>query len=147
MMNAEPPAAMPIALRVIANMTLLSGALQMVKPGWILGQLSPHPTTTLARHLFGTIGMFMVVCGGTLHRSLAPRNPDPGLLVWAALQKLGASGAVSIGVHRRLFSPRASLVAAFDLASGVGCLICAWQLTRSATGVDHPDRVTIRTRQ
>ena len=144
-MNAEPPAAMPIALRAIANITVLSGALQMVKPGWVLGRLSPQPAP-LARHLFGTIGMFMVVCGGTLRRSLAARNPDPGLLVWAALQKLGASGAVGIGVRRRLFSPQALLVAAFDLASGLGCLSCAWQLRHNATGGDNADLLTVRTR-
>jgi hypothetical protein len=142
-MNAEPKLPLPIALRAIANITVLSGALQMVKPGWVLGQLSPRPAP-LAGHLFGTVGMFIVVCGGTLHRSLAARNPDPGLLAWAALQKLGASAAVDIGVRRQLSSPRALIVAAFDLASSLGCLIYARQLRRTATGGDHPDLLTVR---
>lgn len=130
-MNAELRAVTPRLLRAIADLTVVSGAVQMVKPGWVLGQLSAQPAP-LARHLFGTIGMFMVVSGGTLHRSLAAANPDRGLLVWAAWQKLGASTAVGIGVRHRLFSPRALSVAAFDLVSGLGCLVYAGQLRRAA---------------
>ena len=129
-MTAAPAAVLPRALRAIAGITVVSGGLQMVRPDWVLGELSPQPTP-LDQHLFGTIGMFMVVSGGTLDRCLAVPSPDRGLLIWAALQKLGASTAVGIGVRRRLFSPRVLPVAAFDLVSGLGCLAYAWQRSRA----------------
>jgi hypothetical protein len=132
-MNAGSPAGMTRALRVVADITMASGALQMAKPGWVLGQLSPDGSP-LARHLFGTIGMFMVVSGGTVHRSLAAPAPDQGLLVWGALQKLGAAAAVGIGIRHRQFSARALPVAMFDMASGLGCLLCSRQLARAAAG-------------
>ena len=128
-MTAAPAAALPRALRAVAGLTVVSGAVQMVRPEWVLGELSPR-STPLDQHLFATIGMFMVVSGGTLDRCLAVPSPDRGLLIWAALQKLGASAAVGIGVRRRLFSPRAIPVAAFDLISGLGCVAYAWQRSR-----------------
>jgi hypothetical protein len=133
--TAEAAGAQARALRAIADLTVASGALQMVRPDWVLGQLSPQPTP-LDEHLFGTIGMFMVVSGGTMRRSLAVPSPDRGLLIWAALQKLGASTAVGIGVRRRVFSARALPVAAFDLLSGLGCLVYLWQ--RSRDGESSP---------
>lgn len=132
-MNTEVRASMERILRAVADLTVASGALQMVKPGWVLGQLSPDHAP-LPRHLFGTIGMFMVVSGGTLHRSLALPTPDRGLLTWAALQKLGASTAVGLGVRHGLFSRKALAVAAFDLASGLGCFAYARQLARRPSG-------------
>jgi hypothetical protein len=127
--TAEAAGVLPRALRAVAGLTVVSGAVQMVRPQWVLGELSPQ-STPLDQHLFGTIGMFMVVSGGTLDRCLAVPNADRGLLIWAAMQKLGASTAVGIGVRRRLYSPRALPIAAFDLASGLGCLAYAWQRSR-----------------
>jgi hypothetical protein len=74
------------------------------------------------RQLFGTIGMFMVVSGGTLHRALAAPHPERGVLAWSAVQKLGASAAMGIGVRRGLYERRALAVAGFDFASGLCCL-------------------------
>ena len=130
-MSAGPAGVLPCVLRAIAGITVATGALTAVRPGLVLGELTPGPTP-MDRQLFGTIGMFMVVSGGTLDRCLAVPSPDRGLLIWAAVQKLGASTAVGIGVRRRLFSPRALPVAAFDLVSGLGCLVYAWQ--RSCEG-------------
>ena len=120
-MRAEVSPAELRALRGIADITFISGAAQMLKPELLLGELS-RDRDALSRHLFGTVGMFMAVSGGTLHRALAVPVPDRRLLRWAALQKLGASTAVCIGVSRRLFARRALLVAAFDMASGLLCL-------------------------
>ncbi len=111
----------PRALETVAALTAASGILQMVCPGLVLGRLARHPDRQ-SRHLFGTIGMFMAVSGGTLHRALHSPGPDPGLLSWAAAQKFGASGAVAIGVGRRALSPLALSVAAFDFSSGLLCL-------------------------
>jgi hypothetical protein len=121
------------ALEVVAALTAASGALQMVSPGLVLDRLARQPDR-LSKHLFGTVGMFMAVSGGTLHRVLRSPEPDPGLLAWAAAQKFGASGAVAIGVGRRVLSPLALGVAAFDLASGLLCLAFRRNLRRASSG-------------
>jgi hypothetical protein len=126
-MSTEGAPALRRALRVVADVTFISGAAQMLKPELILGELSGD-RDALSRHLFGTVGMFMAVSGGTLHRALAVPGPDRRLLLWAALQKAGASTAVCIGVSRGLFARRALLVAAFDMASGLLCLVYSAQL-------------------
>ena len=105
----------------ISVATVASGGLQMVAPGLVLGQLDAEQTST-DRHLFATVGMFMVVVGGLLFSDLVHHEDDPTVLLWAGLQKLAASGAVGIGVQRRVFAPRALAVAGFDALSGLGCL-------------------------
>jgi hypothetical protein len=64
----------------------------------------------------------MAVVGGLLFQDLVRREDDPTVLLWAGLQKLGAAGAVVVGVNRRVFASRALAVAGFDAVSGVGCL-------------------------
>jgi hypothetical protein len=119
--------ALPRVLRAIAGITVATGAVQAVWPGLVLGELGPRPDR-MDKQLFGTIGMFMVVTGGTLDRALAAPRPDRGLVLWGAAQKLGASAAVGIGVGRGLYARRALAVAGFDLLSGLGCLAYARQL-------------------
>jgi hypothetical protein len=101
--------------------------MQMLRPGFVLGQISEEQGA-LSRHLFATVGMFMVASGATLHRSLAPAQPDAHLIRLAAAQKLGASLAVGLGVGHGLFRRKALAVAAFDLASAVGCFAYARSL-------------------
>lgn len=129
-MNAGPAGALPRVLRAIAGITVASGALLVARPGLALGVLSPQPPAPLDRQLFGTIGMFMVVSGGTLHHALAAPHPDRGILIWSAVQKLGASAATGIGVRHGLFAPRALAVTGFDFASGLGCLAYAAALRK-----------------
>lgn len=129
-MNAGPAGALPRVLRAIAGITVATGALTAVRPGLMLGELSPGPTP-MDRQLFGTIGMFMVVSGGTLHRALSAPHPESGVLIWSAVQKLGASAAMGMGVRRGLYAPRALAVAGFDFASGLGCLAYAAALSES----------------
>ena len=121
---------LPRALRAIAGITAATGFVQMVRPQLVLGELTGDHAP-LARHLFGTVGMFMTVAGATLHRSVAVPEPDRDLLRWAAVEKLGASTAVAIGVRRGLFSKRAIPVALFDLASAAACLAYSAQLSRA----------------
>jgi hypothetical protein len=106
---------------VISAATVASGATQMLAPGFML-RLLKCPDTPADRQFFGTIGMFMVVMGGSLLHALLAEEPGPSQLAWSAAQKLAASGAVAIGIRRRIFSRRALPVAAFDLVSGVVCL-------------------------
>jgi hypothetical protein len=115
-------------LIAISALTVVSGAVQVLAPRRMLRMLMAEDDDT-ARHLFGTIGMFMVVVGGGLLNALLRPGKDPVIVFWAALQKVGAFGAVALGVRRRIFSPLALGVAFFDLLSG---LLAAeyWRRTR-----------------
>ncbi len=105
-------------LIAISGLTVLTGAIQALAPRRMLQTLMAEEDDT-ARHLFGTVGMFMVVVGGGLLNALLRPGRDPVIVFWAALQKLGASLAVALGVRRRVFSPLALAVAFFDLLSGL----------------------------
>jgi len=131
------PGALPRVLRAIAGITVMTGAVQAAWPGLVLGELEPRPDP-MDRQLFSTIGMFMVVTGGTLDRALAAPQQDRGVILWAAAQKLGASAAMSIGVGRGLYARRALAVAGFDLLSGLGCLAYARQLGARQLGARKP---------
>ncbi|MEV0485432.1 hypothetical protein AB0I69_33090 [Streptomyces sp. NPDC050508] len=109
-----------LTLVLVAAVTVLSGVVQLVAPGLILGLLSADSTTT-TRHLFATVGMFMAVVGGLLAHALVTAAPPPYLLQWAGAQKFCAFVLVGVGVARGLFGPSALLVAVFDLATAVLC--------------------------
>jgi hypothetical protein len=106
------------SLIAISGLTMVSGAAQLLAPRRMLKALAAEGDAT-ARHFFATIGMFMVVVGGGLLNALLRPGRDPVIVLWAALQKLGASLAVGLGVRRRVFSPLALGVAFFDLLSGL----------------------------
>ena len=104
---------------LIAGITVLTGAAQIVAPQLLLPLIAAQPTTAVAAHLFATVGMFMVLFGGALLH--AQRRPQalPVVLLWAALQKIGAAAMVGWGVGQGVFVPLALAVAAFDFASGL----------------------------
>ena len=106
-----------LVLVAIAAITVASGLTQIVAPGFVLDRLSVE-NTEATRQLFATVGMFMVLFGGMLIHALLDRAEHPIVVFWAALQKVGASAAVGIGVARGVFSGVALLVAGFDLLSG-----------------------------
>ncbi|HEX5982765.1 MAG TPA: hypothetical protein VFY69_01020 [Solirubrobacterales bacterium] len=105
-------------LVAISGLTMVSGAVQVLAPRRLLRLLAAEDDAS-ARHLFGTVGMFMVVVGGGLLDALLRPGRDPVIVFWAALQKIGAFVAVGLGVRRRIFSPLALGVAFFDLLSGL----------------------------
>jgi hypothetical protein len=105
-------------LIVISGLTMISGAVQALAPRRLLRTLMAEDDAT-ARHLFGTIGMFMFVVGGGLLNALVRPGRDPVIVFWAALQKVAAFVAVALGVRRRIFSPIALGIAFFDLLSGL----------------------------
>src|SRR4051794_27875530 len=105
-------------VKAIAGLTLVTGAAQAVLPGKMLEPLAAE-NDEATRHLFRTVGMFMVVVGGGLGSTLRNGSGDPDVLLWTGVQKLGASAAVGLGVKRRVFSPLALGVAGFDLLSGL----------------------------
>lgn len=112
-MRMEPLA---VLLLAIALITVASGAVQMIRPSFVL-RLVGGPDSPASNMFFGIIGMFMLLFGGLAYQGLRAREPLP--LRWAALQKLGAACAVGLGFQRGIFGPAALLVAGFDLATAV----------------------------
>jgi hypothetical protein len=117
-------------LRAIAGLTIVTGAAQAAAPGKMLEPLAAE-NDEATRHLFRTVGMFMVVVGGGLTATLRRGPGDPNVVLWAAAQKVGASGAVGLGVKRGVFAPLALGVAGFDLLSGVLAL-AYWRRLRGS---------------
>jgi len=104
-------------LLAIAAGTFLSGLLLIVLQRWILDLLSA-PTTTSDRLFFAIIGMFMAIVGGTLTQDLL-RRPSRLVVGWSALQKLGASAAMSLAVALSVFSYYGIILAGFDFCSSL----------------------------
>jgi|HubBroStandDraft_4_1064222.scaffolds.fasta_scaffold297575_2 hypothetical protein len=119
-------------LLIIAVVTLISGVVQLVDPSFVLQIVAAEQTAT-TRHFFGIVGMFMALFGGMLTHALL-RAEDPSIvLLWAGLQKLGASAAVGLGVLNHIFSSMALLIASFDLLSGVLIFVYLRNVTRWKT--------------
>jgi hypothetical protein len=105
-------------LVIIAGLTIFSGLFQIVAPGIELRLLAAEDTPS-SEHLFGTIGMFMVLFGGVFLGALLSPADQSLVVFWGSLQKFGASIAVGLGVMHHVFSPLALLVASFDFGSGI----------------------------
>lgn len=105
-------------LLLIALLTVVSGLVQALAPGRLLAILSAD-SNPASRHFFGIVGMFMMLFGGMLWNALTSAPPQPIPILWAALQKFGASLAVGLGVWHGVFASLALAVAGFDLLSGV----------------------------
>jgi hypothetical protein len=100
----------------IAALTVVSGATQLVAPGFVLGIIDGD-SDRASRHLFAIVGMFMVVVGGLLLHGLLQPPVPAYVALWCALQKLGAAVAVGLGVAQDVFGPLALAVAGFDVLS------------------------------
>jgi predicted acylesterase/phospholipase RssA len=124
-------------LVAISLATVVSGAVQLIAPGFELRFLQAESTPT-SRHFFGIVGMFMVLFGGLLLHALVRPKENPAAFVWAGLQKLGACVAVGLGVARGIFSPLALGVAGFDLISGVLVLSYLGLMRRAERRVEMP---------
>jgi hypothetical protein len=105
-------------LFVIAAGTFLSGILLIVAQRFVLDILS-GPTTTSDRLFFAIVGMFMAIVGGMLTQTLLEPRPSSLVVGWSALQKLGASGAMSLAVALGVFSYYGIILAAFDFCSAL----------------------------
>jgi len=107
-----------LIILIISLFTVIAGALQVVKPAFVLSFIQGETSPT-AVQLFSTIGMFMFFFGGLMMHSLYSAYSDKTAVLWCGLQKAGASIAVFIGISKGLFSSTAALVAGFDLFSAV----------------------------
>ena len=88
----------------------------MIKPSFVLALVGGESTAT-SNHFFAIIGMFMFLFGGMMIHAIYSARENKAAVLWSALQKLGASSAVFIGIYHQLFAPIAGLVAGFDFIS------------------------------
>jgi ABC-type Fe3+-siderophore transport system permease subunit len=116
-------------LFAIAVGTFFSGLLLIVAQRFVLDILSA-PTTTSDRLFFGIIGMFMAIVGGMLTQTLLQAPASKIIVGWSALQKLGASAAMSLAVVLSVFSYYGIALAAFDFCSAVLATGYLWRITR-----------------
>jgi hypothetical protein len=107
-----------IILLLISITTLLSGAMQVISPAYVLNFVGAEIDST-TKQLFATIGMFMLLFGGMMIHALYHEDDNSVVVIWSALQKLGASIAVAVGIMKGVFLPVAGLVASFDFVSGI----------------------------
>ncbi len=116
-------------LLAIAFGTFVSGVLLAVAQRFVLDILS-GPTATSDRLFFGIIGMFMAIVGGMLTQTLLQPRPSAVIVGWSALQKLGASVAMSLAVALSVFSDYGIALAAFDFSSALLAVGYLWRITR-----------------
>ena len=111
-----------LALLMIAGVTIASGLAQIVAPAFVLGVIDAD-TGAASRHLFATVGMFMVITGAMFAQALLTRSNERAVPLWIGIQKLAAAALVGWGWMKGLFGVLALGVAAFDLATGVLALL------------------------
>ena len=111
----------------ISAATVLTGLVQLVVPGTVLDLLGAESTPT-TRHLFAIVGMFMAVVGGVTLQALLTEPTPAYVVMWCAVQKLGAFVAVTVGVTRDLFDTVAMVVAVFDLLTALLAGALWWRL-------------------
>jgi len=119
-----------LALIVIAGITVVSGLSQMVAPAFVL-HLIGADTGEASRHLFATVGMFMVITGAMFLQALLTRSRERAIPLWIGVQKLAAAALVGWGWMKGLFGVLALGVAGFDLATGILALVFLSRLKRS----------------
>ncbi|WP_163713828.1 patatin [Mangrovibacterium lignilyticum] len=103
---------------LISIATVVSGLLQLVKPGIVLGLIGSEITPT-SSHFFSIVGMFMLLFGLLMLHVIYSAHSNRVAVFWCAMQKIGASAAVGIGVVNEVFGVLALGVALFDLLSGI----------------------------
>jgi hypothetical protein len=114
-------------LFAIALGTFVSGLVLMAVPGVVLDVLSA-PTRTSDRLFFAIIGMFMAIVGGALAHALLRPPPSELVVGWSALQKLGASVAMSVAVTLDVFSAAGLALVVFDFVSALLAAAYWWRI-------------------
>ena len=111
-----------LIILLISIVTVFSGILQIVSPGFVLNSIGAE-ITPATKYFFGIVGMFMTLFGGMMLQAIYSVNSNEAAVLWASFQKLGAALAVSLAVFYGIFNLLALIVAVFDLLSG---LIYLW---------------------
>jgi tetrahydromethanopterin S-methyltransferase subunit G len=107
-----------VVILVISVITVFSGAMQIVAPAFVLHFVGVQ-IDDATKQLFATIGMFMFLFGCMMVHALYDVHDNRVVVIWSALQKLGASIAVGIGILYGIFALPAAGVALFDFYSGI----------------------------
>jgi hypothetical protein len=103
---------------LISVITVFSGLMQMAAPAFVLHFVGVQIDAD-TKQLFATIGLFMFLFGSMMVHALYNKNDNRVVIIWSALQKIGASIAVGIGIFYGIFTMPAAGVALFDLCSGI----------------------------
>lgn len=111
-----------LALIVIAGITALSGALQLVAPGVVLGVVATS-AEPFAAQLFATVGMFMLITGALFLQSLVAHSRERAIPLWIGVQKFAAAILVWLGWSNGFFVVITLGVAGFDAVTGALCLV------------------------
>lgn len=105
-----------LCLIAIATITAISGATQIFVGERVMAVIASSATPAEV-HLFGTIGMFMIITGAMFLQSLLTRSAEPAISLWIAVQKLAAAVLVVIAFSKGYFLWPALGVAVFDALS------------------------------
>lgn len=123
-------------IEATAGITVVSGTLQALAPGFVLARSRPTPgtvSTPAERQFFAAVGAFDATSNGALFQAVSSHTATPGLLAWAAAQKFAAAGVMLLGLRRKALSPRVLPVVAFDVVGGLACLRYRQRLTAPGT--------------
>lgn len=107
-----------VIIALISVLTLLSGLTQIIAPAMVLRIVGAEVTPT-TQHFFAIVGMFMTLFGGLMLNTIYQAVPNRPAICWCALQKIGASIAVALGIAHGIFKWPAAGVALFDGLSGL----------------------------
>lgn len=111
-----------ILVAIVSAITMVSGVVQIVAPGFILKMVGAQITPT-SMHFFAIVGMFMFLFGGLTLHAVYSAVPSRVAVLWSMLQKFGASIAVAVGIFNGIFSMLAAVVAGFDFLSAILLLL------------------------
>jgi len=107
-----------LILIIIAAITVLSGAMQLIAGQFVLNIIATSATGSEV-HLFQTVGMFMVITGAMFLQSLVSRTDAPAISLWIAIQKVAAAVLVLIAYLKGYFIWLSLGVAVFDGVTGL----------------------------
>lgn len=122
-----------ILVAIVSAITMITGLVQIVLPGFILKIVGAQITPT-SMHFFSIVGMFMLLFGGLTLHAVYSAVPSRVAVLWSMFQKFGASAAVGIGIFNGIFSSLAAVVAGFDFLSAILLLLYLKMLKSDETG-------------
>ena len=111
-----------LVLIVIAAITAVSGAAQLLAPAAVLRVIATSEEP-FAAQLFATVGMFMFITGSMFLQSLWTNSQERAIPLWIGVQKLAAAGLVYLGWSSGFFVTISLGIVGFDAATGVLCFM------------------------
>ena len=109
-------------LIVISAVTVITGILQLMFPSALLNLVAAS-SNPISSHLFGTVGMFMLITGALFLQSLLRHSRENVIPLWIGVQKTLAATLLMWAWYSDMFLSIVLLVAGFDAVSGVLCFV------------------------